>query len=428
MSNYQESNNLELKKEYTRSYLKTVCAFANERDGKIIFGIDDSGKVIGLPNSKELRLRTEQAINTTIRPVPLFTLMTETVESKEIVILTVFRGDELPYSYDGKFYKRADTSTVVADGSTIKKWLTKISDITFDEQPTEAKDLTFNILSKALKKKTGATDFNESSLKVLGLKNGESFTNAGKFFSDRSTFLFGCDVVQFGKTRSDFLKRERFTGISLLKQFDKVLAFFDNLYHDYDSVVGSFRIKRIMIPPVAFREALANALVHRDYRFPANIQVEFWNDRVVLTSPGGLPHGMTKEMYLQGNISSLRNPIIAMIFLRLGIIESFGTGVTRMREAYQSFSESPKFEILGTAVRITLPVIDYESSSNELQELREREIINMLEDSGKSRADIQKTLQLGDTYTIKLLNRMIEQKKILRVGTGKNTKYIKVGD
>ncbi|MDR2832904.1 MAG: hypothetical protein LBV67_04230 [Streptococcaceae bacterium] len=358
-----------------------------------------------------------------IVPTPNFIIESRKIEDKTIVVLTVFKGADLPYAYDGKFYRRVDTSTVAADGTTLRRWMNEQNTYRFDEKITNEENLEFNYLASQLIQVTGAKEFNENSLFMLGFKQGSKFTNAGMLFSDTNNFLFGVDTVRYGKSKSDFIKRKRLIGVSILKQFDETIDFFKEYYHDYESVVGTKREKRIMIPLAAFREALANAIVHRDYRLPRNIQIEFFEDKVVITSPGGLPEGMTKEIYLNQNVSSLRNPTLAMVFLRLGIIESFGTGVERIRESYQNFSERPVFDIDEASIRMTLPLIDYARKSNELKELRKDTILEILQKGPLSRSEIETQLQIGSTWTKKTLNDLISINKIERIGRGKTTKY-----
>ena len=112
---FEESSILELKESYSASCLKTVSAFANERDGQGIFGVKDNGDVAGVDDAAALRLQVENAINDTFSPIPLFALKTEIVNDKPIVILNVKKGKALPYFYKGKAYRRSDTSSVAAD-------------------------------------------------------------------------------------------------------------------------------------------------------------------------------------------------------------------------------------------------------------------------------------------------------------------------
>ena len=142
-------------------------------------------------------------------------------------------------------------------------------------------------------------------------------------------------------------------------------------YYRYERIEGVERVQTDRIPLEAFREAVANALVHRTWDVQANVQVALYDDRVVVTSPGSLPAGLTTEQYLYGQISVLRNPIVAEVFLKLDYIEKFGTGIARIRRAYRDSINQPVFDIRGGVVAVALPVTDaFEGSGEEAQVLK----------------------------------------------------------
>ncbi|MGB4440043.1 MAG: ATP-binding protein [Sedimentibacter sp.] len=108
-------------------------------------------------------------------------------------------------------------------------------------------------------------------------------------------------------------------------------------------IKGAYRETIEEIPLVAFREAIANAIVHREYMLEADVRVEIFDDRVEILSPGGLPIGITEEEYIDGRVSIPRNRIISDVFLRLGIIERLATGIRRIREYYKNSGANPEF-------------------------------------------------------------------------------------
>ncbi|MBQ9588931.1 MAG: hypothetical protein IJR29_01960 [Butyrivibrio sp.] len=111
------------------------------------------------------------------------------------------------------------------------------------------------------------------------------------------------------------------------------------------------------IPEMAFRESIANALMHRTWDINARIRVMMFDDRVEVYSPGGLPTGLSKEEYLKGNVSVLRNPIVGNILYRLHVVEILGTGVRRILEAYGSSIRKPVFEVFENSIKVTLPTV-----------------------------------------------------------------------
>ena len=151
-------------------------------------------------------------------------------------------------------------------------------------------------------------------------------------------------VHVLGKLLIDIiLDREIFEHRSILKQYDEVIELYRK-YYQYDEIKGAIRETVETIPEKAFRETIANALVHRAWDVRSHIRVAMYEDRIEVFSPGGLPKGITREEYLNGQISVLRNPIIGAVFFRLNIIESFGTGVQRINAAYAGSKAKPIHE------------------------------------------------------------------------------------
>ena len=419
--NFQESNCLELKEHYSNSFLKTVSAFSNERDGKIIFGVADDGQVVGCDDCSSLRLRIENTINDSIRPIPNFTLQVEDINEKKIVILTVHKGEELPYFYKNQAYQRSDTASIPADIHQIRRWIMENSNIAFDKQVIQENEFTFNKLEKALISEVGIEKITDDMLRTMGLMIGEKYTNAGKLFADENDLRTGVDAVKFGDNISQFLKRKTVSKTSVLEQFQQMESFFDEFYYDYEEITDGRRVKRIMIPRNAFREALANAIVHQDYMIPASVHVEFWDDYIEIVSPGGLPNGITEEQFQSGKLSILRNEIVASVFQRVNIIEAFATGVQRIRHLYLGYSEEPKFKASENSISVILPKINYERKN--VLDNRIDEILKFLEDQPRSRLEIQEMLKLGRTKTNEYIVLLQDLKAIEKIGGGRVTKY-----
>ena len=418
---FVESNKMELKRDYTKSYLKTVSAFANERNSKVIFGISDDGEVWGVEDENMIRHQIENSINDNFTPIPDFELETQIIEGKKIVVLSVSRGLAIPYFFKGRAYMRTDTSTVVADSFRMRRWFQQILNVDFDEALTDDEELEFNHLQEALKDRIGLTEFTEGTLITLGLKKGEQFTNAGRVFADVNSYKFGVDIVKFGANHSEFIKRLRMTNQSIIKQFNESMDFFDLYYSPYEVVSKGERIERTRIPRNAFREALANAIVHRDYLMNANIQIEFWDTHIRIMSPGGLTSDISEETYLSGGVSVPRNTTIAHIFFRLKIIEVLGTGIGRIKGEYLAFGQEPKFKLAPNIIEIILPIIDYGKKATI--EKREIDVLDLLKHSPASRAEIQEKLGISSSTTKRFLNTLLDQDKIERFGRGKGIKY-----
>ena len=333
----KESKTLELKEIVNNTFLKTVSAYANFNTGKIVFGVKDSGEIVGIKKPETTCLDIENKINDSIKPKPDFTLNID--KKTRVITLLVKEGMFKPYLYKGKAYRRSDTSTVEVDQIELKRLILLGENLYFEELPIDDEDLSFNYLFKELEEKLSIKDYTKDVLKTLGLINNDNkYNNAAALLSDKNKFP-GIDIIKFGATINDILYRNTISNVSILEQLNDAEKVFRN-YYVVEEIKGMKREKKFLIPLEAFRETVANALVHRTWDVVSNIRIAMYDDRIEIYSPGGLPAGLSKEEYLNGFISTLRNPIIANVFFRLGIIEKFGTGILRIKESYREITQT----------------------------------------------------------------------------------------
>jgi len=192
-------------------------------------------------------------------------------------------------------------------------------------------------------------------------------------------------------------------------------------------IKGAYRESFDEVPEEAFREAVANAIIHRDYSKRGNNRVEIYEDRIEITSIGGLPVGISKEEYLNGNFSNARNRIIADIFLRCKIIEKMGTGVRRIKYVYSLFGQSPEFKVFENSIQVILPKLSMAAEINKKQAdltIDEEKLLNYIKSTkGISRADAEKYMGIGKTKATNLINRLLDKDVVIKIATGKNIKY-----
>lgn len=415
----KESATVEFKATFSKTFLKTVSAFANYDGGEILFGIDDDGNIVGIDDPEELCSRIENSINDALEPLPTYSLEQETRKGKEIVRLEVLRGHDTPYCASGKAYKRSHTSTVVVDATELKRLVMRGLNLSFEECPATNQALTFDALNEALKRELGIDDVDDKVYRTLELYAPDhGFNNAAAVFADKNEFP-GIDIVKFGKTISEFMDRSRVDHVSVLRLYDEALAMFDRHY-GYETITGFTRKKKYMVPEVAYREAIANALVHRVWDIPAMVQVSFFDDRIEVVSPGALPDGVSEEDYLAGRLSVLRNPIIAGVFARLGYIERFGTGILRIKAAYEGSGLQPQFRVSGSTITIILPTL----ATIEALDGAERKVLALLEKHGSlKRSEIEENLGASKSKVTRILKQLNDKKLIKIEGTGRGTKY-----
>lgn len=246
---------------------------------------------------------------------------------------------------------------------------------------TKNKSLHFNQI-----RVMGIEQLTKDILKTLELYSDQNgFYNAAALLADNNHFK-GIDIIRFGDSIDEIMER---------KSVDK-------------------------IPEKAFREAVANALVHRMWDIPASIKISMYPDKIEISSPGGLPAGLSEDEYLNGQISLLRNPIIGNVFFRLKYIEKFGTGIMRINYAYKNILVKPEYRIFSNSIRIILPVIKSDYKLNEA----EKRLINILTDSGSmTRNEVEKADEMEKSKTIRILNGLIDKNIIQKKGMGRATKY-----
>lgn len=421
----KESRTLEFKREVSRSFLKTVSAYANFGTGKIIFGVADEGIAVGLADTDAAYLAIENAINDSIDPRPRYVLETARRSEKDIVVLTVFEGPDKPYYFRGKAYTRNDTADVVVDRTELNRLILAGQNLSFEEAPAATQNLSFDILSDKLHERAGVSSANIDVLRTLNLyssKNG--YNNAAAVLADTNDFP-GIDIVRFGASVNEIRDRRQLIGMSAIKQLDEAIATY-RTYYQYEKIEGALRKTFEQIPEEAFREAVANALVHRLWDVSSNIQISMDNEGIAVTSPGGLPRGLTEKEYLDNRISNLRNPIIGNVFFRLDYIEMFGTGIERIKAAYEPFTAKPAFTVSKNYLTVSLPVVDAPTKPLTADE---RKVFDAFATNHlMSRSDLEQRVGLSPATTGRILRALVEHGLLTRIGAGRSTKYERTGD
>lgn len=413
----RETRTLEFKETITNTFLKTVSAFSNYDGGTIFFGIDDDGNIKGLPDVKRSCLDIENKINDSISPQPNYTLEIQNID--QTIKLTVKSGVQKPYLYKSKAYKRNDTATIEVDTLEFSRLILEGKNIRFEELPCKEQELSFEILYNKLKESIQIETFNQDTLKTLNLyDNDNGYNNAAGILADKNHFP-GIDIMKFGENISIIQKRSTFENISVLEVYEKSIDVFRD-YYQYEVIQGAERKKVEKIPEAAFREAIANALIHRAWDVESQIRVLMFEDRIEVVSPGGLPSGITEEEYLSGKLSVLRNRNLANVFYRLGFVEIFGTGITRIKQFYEEGLIKPDFEVSENTIKIVLPI--FEKNLNLTED--ERTIYKILSKTIlKPISEITPYVPFGKSKTAQLLKDMGQKGVVSVKGKGRGTKY-----
>jgi len=416
----QENKNLEFKERMTNSLFKTISAYANYHDGKIIIGVKDDGTIIGIKDVQATRLSLENAIHDNILPRPDYEIHEIKKGQLSIIELEIKRGKNVPYLYKGLAYRRMDTSTTQVDENELFDLMLLKRNLTYDATVSNNQELVFKTLERYLQEKLEITQFEKNVMITLGLLREGKFNVAAELLSDLNTFAnASTDIVRFGTTTSIILDRNRLENCSVLTQYQKAIEMFQLYYKPFQVIEGFERVSKVRIPDAAYREAVANAIVHRNYRIGGAIQIAMFDDRIEISSPGGLPNGLTKENYLNDLISMPRNPILANVFYRLGIIELFGTGVLRIKDAYAGLDEKPIFRIEESRISVILPALHLPAKMTD----EERIMSYLARYQEISRSDVEKITGLSRSQSYELLTRLVKVGKIKRIGSGPASRY-----
>lgn len=413
----KETKTLEYKADITNSFLKTVSAFANFASGDILFGIDDDGNVVGMRNPEQACLDIENKINDSITPKPDFTL---TINKKTgVITLSVKKGQYTPYLYKGKAYRRSDTASIEVDQIELKRLILDGQHLYFEQLVCELDHLDFSYLAEMFKDKLAVAEISEDILRTLGFYTADRrYNNAAALFADENPF-YGMDIARFGSSINEIMDRETFTHVSVLRQYREALTLFRK-YYQYEKIQGVERKTVELIPEEAFREAIANALVHRTWDVDAHIRIAMYADKIEITSPGGLPSGISETEYLNGFISNLRNPIIGNVFFRLGMIEMFGTGIRRIRDSYASMECSPSFDVNDHSITVTLPVVNAAPKLTP-DELKVMDVLSVGLILASS--EIMERTGMNRNKIVRLMNNLVSKQYVVIHGNGRGTRY-----
>ena len=347
-----ESDQVEFKKSTGQRTAagKTVCAFLNGRGGHVFFGVTDTGDIsgqdIGNRTLNDLSHELDK-IDPTVAP-DISSIQLE--NDKSVIIIDVKEGDG-PYTFDGRPYERVGTATrVMARGSyekrliermhTTRRWENQpapegITITDFDEE--EIQVMLANAIRIGRMEAPRYTD-SEAILRGLDLIQDNKLLNAALVLFGRDVWSYypQCEIrlARFrGKDRAgDFIDNRQYNGnaFSLLRRAERFLL-------DHVPIAGRvvpgkmIREDNPWYPPSATREALANAICHRDYSIPGGaVSLAMHNDRIEIANPGEFHFGITPEKLKIPHESKPWNPLIANAFYRAGIIERWGSGTTNI--------------------------------------------------------------------------------------------------
>lgn len=332
-----EGYTIEFKRSINSDLAKEMVAFANSSGGRIFIGIEDDGKLTGADITNEARSKVQGVARDCD---PSINIELEIVD--KVLVIYVAEGQNKPYRCTNGFYVRNGPNSEKLSTQEIAEFFKEHGRINFDEMPCNSIVLPQGFDEFAIKNfmahlnLSSPVDPNQLLINLGVVKEGLQIipNNAGVlFFAQEPTKYLPQSAVTCvayrGNAKVDILDKKTF-GKDLISNIDEIIGFLKRHLNLAFEIKATQREEKLEIPEVVLREAVVNAVAHRDYlEKGATVMVEVFNNRVEVSNPGGLPKGLSKDNF--GTRTLARNPLIASILNRIGYIEKLGTGVQRMR-------------------------------------------------------------------------------------------------
>ena len=425
-----ETENIEFKRQFTEELYKEVIAFANTDGGTIYVGIDNDGNVKGLENVDSEYTRITNGIRDAIMPdVTMFVHFT--VQENKVVRIAVSEGTNKPYYLRNKglkpngVYVRQGTSSVPASYEQIRQLIKDNDGDIFEEMRSIHQDLTFDAASSSFKKYD--VDFGVEKYRTLGVTQaGSQFTNLALLISDQCKHTI--KVAVFGDDANTVFKDNKEFYGSIFRQLEDTFNYLQLCNKTVATFKGLERIENRDYPEEAIREALLNAIVHRDYSFSGSIIINVNDNEMEFVSIGGLLPGLSPGDIRSG-ISQPRNKNLAEIFHRLHLIESYGTGIRRIYHLYQQCALQPRIEVTQNTFKMVLPNMNVSGKKQAEPNLaitsQMKKVLDYISAHGQATdEEISSLLNIKKTRTFNLVTQMREMDLLVVSGRGKDKRYM----
>ena len=378
-----------------RDITEEVCSFANAAGGYVLIGIDDHGEIKGTSIDNSKRSAIPNSIGE-ISPALHCELYPVDVDGKEVWVVEVPAGRQVPYFFGGcVFVREGANSQKLTNVEEIRELFQQAEKIYYDSIPSKKYDIFANLDASTIKAFRREAHISKNVDDEQLLENLQAFTENGEvkrgailFFAKQPEEMFFHAVVrctQFKGTDKQHIIDDKTFGGTLVNQYEQSLAWLqDKLKLEYEVKGTGARTEKWEIPLDVFREALINALAHRDYyEQGAFINVEVFDNRIEINNPGGLLPLVAKHF---GRKSLSRNPYIFSLFMRMNYVEHVGSGIGRMKDLMLNADlPEPQYETEGM---FNIVLFRKDSMQNTLQitEL-ERQIIKLMSADNKPTID-----------------------------------------
>jgi ATP-dependent DNA helicase RecG len=436
-----ENQNIEYKQSWRDEYLKWICGFANAQGGKIFIGIDDKGEVIGVEDYKKLM---DEIPNKAVNHLGLVVDVNLHKKGNKHYIGIDVPANTVPISYHGIYHYRSGSTKQELKGPALHKFLLQKIGVSWEQQivPTATlDDIDDNTVKRFLQKAINHKRISEhasSSDTLTLLKSLELINDKGEFLL-AALLLFGkrpkkyapaayFKIGRFGKSPSDLLYQDIVEG-NILDMADVVMEILSKKYLKRPiSYEGLLRKEPLEYPEQALREAMLNAIIHKDYH-GTTIFLSIYDNRLEIWNPGKLPDSLTVEQLKEKHRSIPRNRLIADVFFMAGYIEAWGRGIDIMLRGCQEYGIPEPIiveEQNGISVAFLKDIYTEEYLRTlDLNERQIKAILYLKEHHNITNTEYQTLNNLGKSISTVELQDLLDKKLIEKIGTtGRGTKYI----
>jgi ATP-dependent DNA helicase RecG len=433
----KESQNIEYKESWRDEYLKWICGFANAQGGKIYIGINDKGEVVGTSDAKKLLEEIPNKVRDTLGIMVDVNLKRKTKEYIEIIV----EPYPYPVNYKGQYHYRSGSTKQELKGQALDKFLLEKQGKRWDGVPVPTVKVS-NLSKEAFaifKDKTTLSkrvstpileDGNEQLLEDLNLIEGTYLKRAAilLFHPEPEKYISGAFIkIGFFASDDDLKFQDEIHG-NLFHQIEKTIELlFSRYIKSQISYSGINRIETFEYPQAAIREALLNAIAHKDYSGQTPIQISVYEDKIIFWNEGHLPDNWTVENLKKKHPSKPFNPDIANTLFRSGYIEAWGRGTINMASECQKLGlpePSFKYDMSGFFVEFRKDIY----FQNVLEEKGfPKYLIQILlyakEHETITNSDVQELCQVSKRTASRYLSDL-ESEHLIKIGaTGKGTAY-----
>lgn len=433
MRGNHENVDIEYKRMYVPELRKDIVAFANTEGGKLYIGVNDDGTIIGIGDTDDTMLRLAGSLKDSIAPdiMPFVQIRAVDECGKNVIAVEVASGSAKPYYLKDKglkpngVYVRRGSSSQPLSEAGIRDMIVEYYGKSYETVRSLKQNLTFTAFQKELAERH--LSFGEAQMRTLNLIGEDGlYTNLALLLSDQCEHTLKIAIFQ-GTDDVVFRNHQEFTG-SLLSQLKEGFAFLDKNIAVKSSIDGLRRKDERDYPMAAVREALLNAIIHRDYGFNGSTIINIYDDRIEFISLGGLVSGLSMDAILMG-VSQSRNAGLANVFFRLKLVESYGTGIKRIQALYKGSPKQAVFESATGAFKTTIYNLNEPGISEKMslyQPNNEKEIILNLAIKQKSitRKDVEIALSIGSTKAYSLLTDLCNKGILIMQKAGNRTCYL----